>query len=89
MKQTPTIPETFLGIGYTKDRGGLPLEAVRVPVLQLAADQALILRPDRQLRPAADRLSPGPADRGVAAGLPNGVIAGALTGLMILLFIGS
>jgi hypothetical protein len=21
MKQTPTIPETFLGIGYTKDRG--------------------------------------------------------------------
>jgi hypothetical protein len=27
MKQTLTIPETFLGVGYTKDRAGLPLEA--------------------------------------------------------------
>jgi hypothetical protein len=32
MKQTQTIPETFLGVGYTRDRAGLPLEAVRVPV---------------------------------------------------------
>jgi hypothetical protein len=32
MKQTLTIPETFLGVGYTKDRAGLPLEAVHVPV---------------------------------------------------------
>jgi hypothetical protein len=30
MKQTLTIPETFLGVGYTKDRAGLPLEALRV-----------------------------------------------------------
>ena len=30
MKQTQTIPETFLGVGYTRDRAGLPLEAVRV-----------------------------------------------------------
>jgi hypothetical protein len=27
-----TIPETFLGVGYTRDRAGLPLEAVCVPV---------------------------------------------------------
>ena len=39
MKQTQTIPETFLGVGYTRDRAGLPLEAVRVPVPQPAADQ--------------------------------------------------
>jgi hypothetical protein len=25
------VPETFLGIGYTKNRGGLPLEAVLFP----------------------------------------------------------
>jgi hypothetical protein len=42
MKQTPTIPDTFLGIGYTRDRGGLPLEAVRVPVPQSATDQVAI-----------------------------------------------
>ena len=42
MKQTQTIPETFLGVGYTRDRAGLPLEAVRVPVPQPVADQVLI-----------------------------------------------
>jgi hypothetical protein len=42
MKQTLTIPETFLGVGYTKDRAGLPLEAVRVPVPRPRADQVLI-----------------------------------------------
>ena len=34
MKQTQTIPETFLGVGYVSDRAGLPLVAVRVPVPQ-------------------------------------------------------
>jgi hypothetical protein len=38
MKQTQKIPETFLGVGYTRDRAGLPLEAVRVPVPQPAAE---------------------------------------------------
>ena len=38
MRQTQTIPETFLGVGYTKDRAGLPLEAVRIPVPRPAAD---------------------------------------------------
>jgi NADPH:quinone reductase-like Zn-dependent oxidoreductase len=51
MKQTPTIPETFLGVGYTRDRAGLPLEAVRVPVPQPAADEVLI-------RVAASSLNP-------------------------------
>src|SRR5208337_276214 len=51
MKQTHTIPETFLGVGYTRDRAGLPLEAVRVPVPQAAADQVLI-------RVAASSLNP-------------------------------
>ena len=39
MKNTLAIPETFLGVGYTKDRAGLPLEAVRVPVPRPEADQ--------------------------------------------------
>jgi NADPH:quinone reductase-like Zn-dependent oxidoreductase len=51
MKQAQTIPQTFLGVGYTKDRAGLPLEAVRVRVPQPAADQVLI-------RVAASSLNP-------------------------------
>jgi NADPH:quinone reductase-like Zn-dependent oxidoreductase len=51
MKQTQTIPEKFLGVGYTTDRAGLPLEAVRVPVPQPAADEVLI-------RVAASSLNP-------------------------------
>src|SRR5260370_23788683 len=51
MTQTHKIPETFVGVGYTRDRAGLPLEAVRVPVLQPAADQVLI-------RVAASSLNP-------------------------------
>jgi NADPH:quinone reductase-like Zn-dependent oxidoreductase len=50
-KQNRTIPETFLGVGYTRDRAGLPLEAVRVPVRQPAADEVLI-------RVAASSLNP-------------------------------
>ena len=51
MKQSQKIPETFLGVGYTRDRAGLPLEAVRVPVERPAADQVLI-------RVAASSLNP-------------------------------
>src|SRR5437879_1491202 len=45
------LPETFLGVGYTKDRAGLPLEAVRVPVPRPGRDQVLI-------RVAASSLNP-------------------------------
>jgi NADPH:quinone reductase-like Zn-dependent oxidoreductase len=51
MKQILTIPETFVGVGYTKDRAGLPLEAVRVPVRRPEADEVLI-------RVAASSLNP-------------------------------
>src|SRR5258707_2001913 len=51
MKPTLTNQETFLGLGYTKARAGLPLEAVRVPVPRPRADQVLI-------RVAASSLNP-------------------------------
>ena len=51
MKQILTIPETFLGVGYTKDEAGFPLEAVRVSVPQTGTDQVLI-------RVAASLLNP-------------------------------
>src|SRR6201994_770618 len=51
MKNTRAIPKTFVGVGYTKDRAGLPLEAVRVPVPQPGVDQVLI-------RVAASSLNP-------------------------------
>jgi NADPH:quinone reductase-like Zn-dependent oxidoreductase len=51
MNQRQTIPETFLGVGYSRDRAGLPLEGVRVPVPQPATDEVLI-------RVAASSLNP-------------------------------
>ncbi|ETK37731.1 hypothetical protein MPTA5024_02550 [Microbispora sp. ATCC PTA-5024] len=43
--------QTFVGVGYTRDRAGLPLEAVRVPVPRPAAGEVLI-------RVAASSLNP-------------------------------
>src|SRR5229473_331351 len=57
MKPTQTIPETFLGIGYTSDRAGLPLAAVRVPVPQPAADQVLIRFAASSLNPLEYKLA--------------------------------
>src|SRR5271155_3359720 len=51
VKQTQAIPETFPGVGYTRDRAGLPLEAGRGSVRRPAADQVLI-------RVAASSLNP-------------------------------
>src|SRR6516165_5306541 len=51
MMQEPQIPESFLGIGYTRHRAGLPLETVRVPVPKPADDQILV-------RVAASSLNP-------------------------------
>src|ERR1700742_3565759 len=42
VNQAQKIPGTFLGVGYTRDRAGLPLEAVRVPVQRAAADQGFV-----------------------------------------------
>src|SRR5580698_4745982 len=57
MKQTLTIPETFLGVGYTKNRDGLPLEAVRVPVPRPEADQVLIHVKASSLNPLEFKLA--------------------------------
>lgn len=57
MKQNPAIPETFLGVGYTRDRAGLPLEAVRVPVRQPTADQVLIRMAASSLNPLEYKLA--------------------------------
>jgi NADPH:quinone reductase-like Zn-dependent oxidoreductase len=51
------VPETFLGIGYTKDRGGLPLEAVRVPVPRPGAGQVLIRVVASSLNPLEYKLA--------------------------------
>lgn len=51
MERSLAVPDMFLGVGYTKDRAGLPLEAVRVPVPQPGPDQVLI-------RVAASSLNP-------------------------------
>jgi NADPH:quinone reductase-like Zn-dependent oxidoreductase len=57
MKQTQKIPETFLGVGYTRDRAGLPLEAVRVPVPQPAGDRVLIRIAASSLNPLEYKLA--------------------------------
>src|SRR5204862_5374703 len=57
MKQTQTIPESFLGVGYTRDRAGRPLEAVRVPVPRPAADQVLIRAAASSLNPLEYKLA--------------------------------
>jgi NADPH:quinone reductase-like Zn-dependent oxidoreductase len=40
--RVPEIPTMFRGIGYTRQRDGLPLEEIEVPVPRPAADQVLI-----------------------------------------------
>src|ERR1700756_1335921 len=57
MTQTQKIPETFVGVGYTTDRAGLPLEAVRVPVRRPAADQILIRIAASSLNPLEYKLA--------------------------------
>jgi hypothetical protein len=57
MKNTVAIPETFLGVGYTKIWAGLPLEAVRVPVPQPGPDQVLIRVSASSLNPLEYKLA--------------------------------
>jgi NADPH:quinone reductase-like Zn-dependent oxidoreductase len=79
MKQTRTIPETFLGVGYTRDRAGLPLEAVRVPVPQPAADQVLIRVAASSLNPLEYKL----ADLNFMGRTPPVVLGLDLAGVVI------
>src|ERR1700722_8549556 len=60
MKQTHAIPETFLGVGYTRERAGLPLEAVRRPVPRPAADEVLIRVAASSLNPLEYKLANAP-----------------------------
>jgi NADPH:quinone reductase-like Zn-dependent oxidoreductase len=55
--QALQIPETFLGIGYTRQRDGLPLEAIQVPVPKPAADQVLIHVKASSLNPLEFKLA--------------------------------
>ena len=57
MKETLTIPKTFIGVGYTKDRAGLPLEAVCVPVPRPGSDQVLIRVVASSLNPLEYKLA--------------------------------
>ena len=81
MKQTQTIPETFLGVGYTRDRAGLPLEAVRVPVPRPAADQVLIRVAASSLNPLEYKL----ADLNFMGRTPPVVLGLDLAGVVVAL----
>jgi len=79
MKQTLTVPGTFLGIGYTKDRAGLPLEAVRVPVPRPGADQVLIRVAASSLNPLEYKL----ADLNFLGRKPPVVLGLDLSGIVV------
>ena len=79
MKQTETIPETFLGVGYVSDRAGLPLVAVRVPVPQPAADEVLIRVAASSLNPLEYKL----ADLNFMGRTPPVVLGLDLSGIVI------
>jgi NADPH:quinone reductase-like Zn-dependent oxidoreductase len=79
MRQALTIPETFLGIGYTKHRRGLPLEPVRVPVSRPAADQVLIRVAASSLNPLEYKL----ADLNFLGRTPPVVLGFDLSGIVV------
>jgi NADPH:quinone reductase-like Zn-dependent oxidoreductase len=54
---TPDIPATFQGIGYTKPRDSLPLQAIELPVPRPAADQVLIHVKSSSLNPLEYKLA--------------------------------
>jgi NADPH:quinone reductase-like Zn-dependent oxidoreductase len=79
MTQTQTIPATFLGVGYTRDRAGLPLEAVRVPVPQPAAGEVLIRVAASSLNPLEYKL----ADLNFMGRTPPVVLGLDLSGIVV------
>jgi hypothetical protein len=72
------MKETFLGVGYTRDRAGLPLEAVRVPVPRPAADEVLIRVAASSLNPLEYKL----ADLNFMGRTPPVVLGFDLAGLV-------
>jgi NADPH:quinone reductase-like Zn-dependent oxidoreductase len=79
MKRTATILETFVGIGYTRDHAGLPLEAVRVPVPRPASDQVLIRVVASSLNPLEYKL----ADLNFLGRTPPVVLGFDLSGIVV------
>lgn len=51
------VPTSFVGIGYTRNRDGLPLEAVRVPVPKPGAGEVLIQVASSSLNPLEHKLA--------------------------------
>jgi NADPH:quinone reductase-like Zn-dependent oxidoreductase len=79
MTKTPHIPETFLGIGYTRHRAGLPLEGVRVPVPKPADDQVLVRVAAPSLNPLEYKL----ADLNFMGRTPPVVLGLDLSGVVV------
>jgi NADPH:quinone reductase-like Zn-dependent oxidoreductase len=79
MTQTQAIPKSFLGVGYTRDRAGLPLEAVRVPVPRPGADQVLIQVAASSLNPLEYKL----ADLNYMGRTPPVVLGLDLSGVVV------
>ena len=79
MAQPTSIAETFLGVGYSRDRAGLPLEAIRVPVLGPAADQVLIRVAASSLNPLEYKL----ADLNFLERIPPVVLGFDLSGIVV------
>src|SRR5215469_8285968 len=79
MEETRVIPKTFLGVGYTRARAGLPLEAVRVPVPQPADDEVLIRAAASSLNPLEYKL----ADLNFMGRTPPVVLGLDLSGVVV------
>jgi NADPH:quinone reductase-like Zn-dependent oxidoreductase len=79
MKRTSAIPETFLGVGYTKSRAGLPLEAVHVPVPRPGTDQVLIRVVASSLNPLEYKL----ADLNFLGRTPPVILGLDLSGIVV------
>jgi NADPH:quinone reductase-like Zn-dependent oxidoreductase len=56
-KLTPDVPATFQGIGYTRPRDSLPLQAIEVSVPRPASDQVLIHVKGSSLNPLEYKLA--------------------------------